>query len=49
MEFEKLLKIAEYKGTKEILEAVNQALLAGAKPTTIVTILEEIANFKRLG
>lgn len=47
MEFTRSVKLMGYEATKEILDAVNKAVLAGAKPEIIVDLIDTLTKFKK--
>lgn len=40
------LKIMDYKQTKEIIDAVNKAVLSGIKPSEIISMLDILSRIK---
>lgn len=40
------LKIMDFEQTKEVLDAVNKAVLSGVKPSDIVSMLEVLSRNK---
>lgn len=45
--YTKTLKIIDFEATTEILDAVNEAILAGCRPIEIVEMLKVTAEGKR--
>ncbi|WP_137743340.1 hypothetical protein [Robertmurraya siralis] len=46
-EFTKSIKIMGHVSTSRILEAVNNAILSGANPNTIIELLDTLTKFKK--